>query len=382
MNDFFTFLIYSGVTLTLLLILLLYNNKRKQTSTIILIGILFSLLLLFLTYGASYLESTTLSFLIVPLGSVITYALGPLLFNYVKSVYNQKVTSKELIQNLVPFFISLVLFSIPHYFIHPIPSNTLYYNIYVVSFIIPFIGFGYFIYYVIRSTKLLKRYRTSVKEQYSYVKNIDLKWFSIWVYGCITFIVVDLISGGILLIFPSLKFVLALNLIYLTALIWYMGYYSLQQTPIFLFQENIIMEATTSKKTIKEKVAPKIENTPDIKDKLETLFQTSKLYQQQNLSLREVATLLNITDKKLSTYINTHLNLSFYEYVNSYRIEHFKKSIRNGAAKELTLLALAFDAGFNSKATFNRVFKKQEGSTPLQFKKEVEKGLTSSNESI
>ncbi|CAM1342853.1 helix-turn-helix domain-containing protein [Tenacibaculum amylolyticum] len=381
MNDLITFLIYSGVTLTVLLILLLFNN-RKQFSITVLIGILLSLLLLFLTYGASYLENTIVSFLIVPLGSVAPYALGPLLFNYVKSVYNQKVTLKELVQNLVPFFISLLLFSIPQYFTQAFSNNTLHNNLHLVSFIIPFIGFGYFIYYVIRSTKLLKRYRISLKEQYSYLKNIDLKWFSIWVYGCVTFVIIDVISGGILFIFPSLKFVLALNLIYLTALIWYMGYYGLQQTPIFLFQENIAVEATTSEKTIQEKVTPKIEDTSDLKDKLEALFQTSQLYQQQNLSLREVAELLNITDKKLSTYINTHLNLSFYEYVNSYRIKHFKKSIRNGAAKELTLLALAFDAGFNSKATFNRVFKKQEGSTPLQFKKEVEKGLMSSNESI
>ena len=55
------------------------------------------------------------------------------------------------------------------------------------------------------------------------------------------------------------------------------------------------------------------------------------------------------------------------------KIYHFKSRVEKGDAESLTLLAIAYESGFNSKATFNRIFKQQEGITPFQFKKNIEK---------
>ncbi|WP_299107247.1 helix-turn-helix domain-containing protein [uncultured Tenacibaculum sp.] len=253
-----------------------------------------------------------------------------------------------------------------------------------MSFIIPFIGFVYFIYHLVLSFKLLKKYRKQVKENYSYSRGIDLKWLSIWIYGLISFVVIDFISGGILLVYPSLEVILFLNLTFLACLIWYIGYYSLHQTHVFLLQrEPSVSDNNLEIEEIKTEQPPSAVNTsPELQKKLEELFKIQQIYKNQNLTLRETAIQLATTDKKLSNYLNTSLDTTFYEYVNSYRIEHFKENIRNKQFENLTLLAIAFDAGFNSKATFNRVFKQQEGITPLQFKKSIEKSLIASSESI
>ncbi|WP_348727159.1 helix-turn-helix domain-containing protein [Tenacibaculum sp. 190130A14a] len=198
----------------------------------------------------------------------------------------------------------------------------------------------------------------------------------------ISFVVLDVISGAILLVHPSLEHILLFNLTFLACLIWYIGYYSLNQTHIFLVQQELPQNKKSTHPTKKENRITEIQNLPEFSEKLEVLFRSEQLYKKQNLTLRETAALLDITDKKLSNYLNTSLKTSFYEFVNSYRINHFKKSIQNGQSKNLTLLALAFDAGFNSKATFNRTFKQKEGITPLQFKKSIEKSLTASSESI
>lgn len=59
--------------------------------------------------------------------------------------------------------------------------------------------------------------------------------------------------------------------------------------------------------------------------------------------------------------------LNFNDYINSWRIKAFEQKIQAEANKQYTLLSLAYDCGFNSKATFNRAFKKQKGVSPKEF---------------
>ncbi|WP_299674974.1 AraC family transcriptional regulator [uncultured Tenacibaculum sp.] len=333
---------------------------------------------MFLTYASSYIQSDTISSIILPLGAIIYMALGPLLLNYVQAIYS-KITIQKIIKNLIPFFIGLLTFTLPSY-IFKTPTNEQGFNYNTLIYIIPFLGSVYFIYCLYNCYRTLKKYRTTLKKNYSFTKNIDLKWFSIWVNGLIALLIIDMICGGILIAYPSLQLVLFINLLYLTGLIWYMGYYGLNQSQVFLTTQEV------------EKTETKLYNQPtsliqsdeflDLEKKLKELFENRQLFKQQILTLRETADALEISDKKLSNFINQHLKTSFYDYVNSYRIQNFKESIRKGDSNQLTLLAIAFDSGFNSKATFNRVFKNSEGITPLQYKKSIEKGIIASNESI
>ncbi|MFM9911291.1 MAG: helix-turn-helix domain-containing protein, partial [Chitinophagaceae bacterium] len=64
---------------------------------------------------------------------------------------------------------------------------------------------------------------------------------------------------------------------------------------------------------------------------------------------------------------NQAFGLSFNDYINQYRVEAVLEKLRNGEQKRQTLLSIAFDSGFNSKATFNRAFKKSMGVSPKEW---------------
>ena len=89
-----------------------------------------------------------------------------------------------------------------------------------------------------------------------------------------------------------------------------------------------------------------------------------KWFQNPSLSLRKLAENVNISSNKLSWLLNERIGQNFNEYINSFRLENFKEIALNPANSHLTLLALAYESGFNSKSVFNAFFKKNEGMTP------------------
>jgi AraC-like DNA-binding protein len=106
-----------------------------------------------------------------------------------------------------------------------------------------------------------------------------------------------------------------------------------------------------------------------LNNKLQTSMQDQKLYRKSDLSLHELAGLLDCTASKLSAHINTAHQKNFNDFINSYRVQEVKQMLEAGKHKTLSLLGIGLDAGFNSKATFNRVFKKLTGMTPNEYVK-------------
>ena len=89
-----------------------------------------------------------------------------------------------------------------------------------------------------------------------------------------------------------------------------------------------------------------------------------KWFLNPSLSLPELADYVNISSNKLSWLLNEQIGQNFNEYINSFRLENFKEKALDPANSHLTLIALAYESGFNSKSVFNAFFKKTEGLTP------------------
>jgi AraC-like DNA-binding protein len=104
-------------------------------------------------------------------------------------------------------------------------------------------------------------------------------------------------------------------------------------------------------------------------DRLVSIMTVRQLYLRHELSLKEFAEEANVQPRKASEAINAGLGKSFIDFVNGYRIVHFKQLLAAGAAEDKTLTGLAFESGFNSKATFNRAFRKVEGVSPTEYLK-------------
>lgn len=94
-----------------------------------------------------------------------------------------------------------------------------------------------------------------------------------------------------------------------------------------------------------------------------------KWFENPALSLRELADNVHTSSNKLSWLLNAKIGKNFNEYINGLRLENFKEIALDPANGHLTLLALAYDSGFNSKAVFNSFFKSNEGITPRAWVK-------------
>ena len=103
------------------------------------------------------------------------------------------------------------------------------------------------------------------------------------------------------------------------------------------------------------------------KPKIETLLTKDKLYEDPELSLTQMAKLLKTNPSLISKVINQGFQMNFNDLINFYRVEAVKEKLNAGEQKLQTLLGIAFDCGFNSKATFNRAFKKFTHVTPKEW---------------
>lgn len=86
------------------------------------------------------------------------------------------------------------------------------------------------------------------------------------------------------------------------------------------------------------------------------------------LTLKDLASALDIYPHYITQVLNTVFNQNFYDFINNYRIEEVKERLRDSQYRNLTVLAIAYDCGFNSKSTFNRIFKQKTGLTPTQYR--------------
>lgn len=218
------------------------------------------------------------------------------------------------------------------------------------------------------SIRHYRKYRAWLDENYSDTERIKFDWLKNFLY-LFTFVftlgaIFDF-TGSFL--FPLsyiqyfyFEFVLALVIYYLAIA----GYLRSETIEInFTEMESEKIEAAMSeKKSLLG--AGELEN---FKTRLDELMRTEKPFLDPQLTLANLAKRFGVNTTVLSFVINNGFGKNFNDFVNEFRINEVKTKIESGAAANQNLLGIAFDAGFNSKATFNRAFKKFTGIAPTEF---------------
>ena len=220
--------------------------------------------------------------------------------------------------------------------------------------------------YLVPSVRLLFRYRHSLRDQESNVAGLDLRWLQ-W-FGHL-FLVLNT-SYAILLVimlhgprsFPVRDYLS----IALSVLVFVIGQRALLQRPTPVLEgldANDRSEAAAQQRAV---VGPA--EAEDIKARLVKTMEVEKLYLDPDLRLSDLVERTGATRNQLSYVINKHLGKSFYDFVNEYRIRYVVHLMNERSYDDKKIIAIAFDAGFNSKPAFNSVFKKHTGLTPSEYR--------------
>ena len=103
--------------------------------------------------------------------------------------------------------------------------------------------------------------------------------------------------------------------------------------------------------------------------KLKTYMTEEKPFLNPSFTIQEMAKTVQIPVRELSLLINHQLGQHFYDFVNAYRIEYAIDILKDGSKNKVTILEILYEAGFNSKSSFNTAFKKHTGHTPTDYRK-------------
>ncbi len=222
-------------------------------------------------------------------------------------------------------------------------------------------------FYGILSIKSLYSHRKKIKEIFAHENSeITLLWINLLpILFVIIISIILFYENSSLTSFIQVE-TLHLFMFYFFSL--YLIFFGLKQKPIYPKNEIKVQ------KKIKIEVEPeKKENSKnnELLIKMNKLMANDKLYLNPTLSVYDLADSLNISRHQISYLLNNDLSMNFYQYVNKYRLEEVCNRLKEDIDNKFNLLDHALDSGFNSKSSFNSLFKKHFGITPSQYRKKL-----------
>lgn len=382
------FVLIAGMSLLGLIIVFLAKSKTRFSQKLLIV--FFANAFFFLLYYYSYLHKIgLLGGIAILFGNGIGFILGPILFYHLKSIVLPTDTFIiSLYKSLIPFGIVWVFVSLPlsiavatDYF-HEFHEFYMDYEI-----ILNQIENIYFFIYLIISLKFLSQIQKLYKENYSSIHKNNLGWYKHMIFGFMIVLIIDTLCTIYELFYPILPWnvgtIVAFTLILMYAYLGYKGMFQSQiLMPDFLLEKMSIPKIDNDVVPNDEYQKPLAIQGPKqldtfskdeiekLKSRVIELLEKDKLYLNESLSLTEMASCVGISNKKLSELLNQHLNTNFYNLINDYRVNEVKERLKDNSGK-FTLVSIAYDSGFQSKASFNRIFKQKTGMSPALYRKNL-----------
>jgi len=297
------------------------------------------------------------------------FIYGPVFYLYTQGVIFRdfKLSSRDLL-HLTPYLLlTIPILSLSHLvpnLSEEIIKNDLPWQFYLLSSLM----YVHFFIYLGLTYKSLWKYRLIIKNKYSQIDQINLDWlsFALNTFGLLA--IISLIQNFILLTENRTVFMvtLVLLLIFIFYFVNRVIIKALRQPEIFVG----IAQNETSKYLGSNLKPNQIEA---YKKQLVAMFESDKPFLNPQISLSDLSEKLSVSTKQLSQVINQSFNKSFFDFINFYRIQEVQQILKESKDDKLTVLEVMFQAGFNSKSSFNTAFKKETGLTPTEFRKMINK---------
>jgi AraC-like DNA-binding protein len=374
---------FSDILFTLVLFLLFFisvflftSDKGKRISNI-LIGSFF--LTLCLNLADSFLLLKQVYFQYpgwAGWGSNLLLLCGPLIFFYTQSViYKDFHFTKRKLLHFLPFLVLFFVAEISylaagHQMQIKILNSIIERKIPAVIYLASCVIYIHFFIYLFIALRSVNRYEFAASNQYSEAQKVTLGWLKTIIYFFLALMLVSAVNSY--LSFRSLGqayfFLLSFTIFLLLLFIIFVLFKALRNPAIFsVWEEKEIEEAV---QTARYAASPMQDDEKKrILEKLLQHMQSQRPYLEPELTLNDLAAQIAVKPKLLSQVINELLHKNFFEFINHYRIEEAKRLLNNPKDKKITVLEVMYEVGFNSKSSFNTLFKKDTGLTPGEFKK-------------
>lgn len=218
--------------------------------------------------------------------------------------------------------------------------------------------------YVSLSVRQILAYRMLVKNTHSTIDRINLSWLQ-WTMIIFTVILLTDIYTHFyneLEPIPGVSIV-SVSLLFLINGMFYKG---LKQPQIFegISQQEQPMVVSAADPKVDESL---VRDAGLVKD----YFTKHHPYTDADLTLAQLASALEMPPRRLSEVINRHFQQNFMDFINSHRIDHARELLSNPRDPKETIMEVMYDSGFNSKSSFNTIFKQKTGKTPSEYKRSV-----------
>ena len=321
----------------------------------------------------------------------VGFLILPLHFLYAKYlVRNVAAMRKKDWLHFLPFII-YECYRLPTFFQTDEELSALYSNLEMRGLPFDFVLYNWAIIlqafvYILLTIFLLKRHARHLKDVFSSLDKIKLDWLRNITYLAMGVILVFGIENTLLLFGFNLSNYFDLSSVLAAVYVYALGYLglfksevftapavanSLSQLPALGYHNEQVQEASQQKPPKYEKSGLSDESAKEYLHQLLELMKSKEPYTKSELTLNQLAEMLDISPHNLSEVINTQLHQNFFDFVNEYRLEKVKKDLADPQKQNLKVLAIAFDAGFNSKSSFNALFKKRTNLTPSEYRRQL-----------
>ena len=372
-----SFLFTTGIIATLLILVILQRAPDKELPQKLLLIVFILLFFVCFNAYAELHEITLIERVSFLFADTIGFALGPLLFVYIHSLYlEDEHVLKRYKYHFIPLLIYLLCVSIPIWLSEWgfLPGWQALFEPY--EYLLQLQGL-YLIIYCLISLRTIRKYQTLLKQNYANLQEKDLEWIRFLLIGIILTLLINLVLVFIEFTLGAFSWDSSIITTFvLIGLILYLGYYGSSQAriliPAHLIQPETILNKNTTDKPVHHLSNASEEEIHELTLRLEQVLKKEKAYLEEELSLGSLAERMETTEKKLSALLNHYIHTSFYDLINQYRVMEVKEKMAAPEFSHYTLLALAYDSGFKSKTSFNRVFKKNTGYSPSAYKKHIQ----------
>ena len=367
---------FHGIVFSFLLLRkgFLYNNKPSKWLSFLLFLSAMYIAPYMLGYASWYTKTVTREILFfVPFMQVLL--IGPVIYFYTKNLLNPsfKIDKKNRLHFIPALFYlvySLVVFItdkliLDEFYFYADGRDKDLANWYQT------VGVISMSYYLILSLKHYSTYEKLVFDKVSFADSILFQWIQNFLIAFLSIIILRVLLFVLnpewgefgsqfwyYIVFSFVVFYISIN-----------GYANAVKMSFFndVNSENVNV---FSELEIDDKPKQETINQKEFdlwKEKILQLIKVDKIYENPKLTLSDVSKCLETNPKTILNSINSGFDMNFNDFINHYRIEAVKEKLKEGAHKKSTLLGIAFDCGFNSKATFNRAFKKSTSFSPKGY---------------